>query len=309
MRIALFGQAAFGADALRALRAAGEEVVGVSTPREPEGGRPDPLRAAAAEAGLPWLETRALRRPEAFGAYRAWEPDLLVMAFVTDIIRADVLRAPRRGAIQYHPSLLPKHRGLSSMNWPIVAGETETGLTIFRVDEGIDTGPILLQRRVAIDPADSVGSLYFGRLYPQGIEALVEAAALVREGRAAYAEQDHAQATYEPPFGDRHARVDWSRPARALYDHVRGCDPQPGAIAALRGAQVRLFGASLAPAADPAPPPPGSVLAVDGEGARVAVIGGVLGVARVRPEGGAKVAAAEALAPGDRLAEAPPPAE
>ena len=300
MRIALFGQAAFGVDALAALREAGEDVVGVSTPREPEGGRADPLRAAAEEAGLPWLETRALRREEAFEAYRGWAPDLLVFAFVTDIIRKNVLDVPRHGAIQYHPSLLPKHRGISSMNWPVIAGETETGVTIFWVDEGIDTGPILLQRSVEIRPDDTVGSLYFERLYPQGIEALVEAAALVREGKASRVEQDHAQASYEPPFRDGHALIDWSRPAGALFNHVRGCDPQPGAIAALGDTQIRIFDPSLAPGAPDEPP--GTVLAASPDGgAQIAVIGGVLTVQRVRPSGGAKVAAAEVLKPGDRL--------
>ena len=299
MRIALFGQAAFGADALKALQEAGEQIAGVSTPREPEGGRPDPLRVAAEDAGLPWLETRALRREESFEAYRAWAPDLLVFAFVTDIIRKNVLDVPQHGAIQYHPSLLPKHRGISSMNWPVIAGETETGLTIFWVDEGIDTGPILLQRPVEIRPEDTVGSLYFERLYPQGIEALVEATALVRQGNAPRIEQDHAEASYEPPFRDRHALIDWSRPAGALFNHVRGCDPQPGALAALGAANVRLFDPSLAPGAPDEPP--GTVLATSSDGAQIAVIGGILTVARARPDGAAKAAAAEVLTPGDRL--------
>ena len=222
MRIAIFGQAAFGVDTFNALREAGEQIVGVSTPRTPEGGRPDPLRAAAEEAGLPWLETRALRREEAFEAYRAWEPELIVFAFVTDIVRKNVLEAATHGAIQYHPSLLPKYRGRSAMNWPVVNGDTETGLTIFWVDEGIDTGPILLQRTVEIRPDDTMGSLYFERLYPQGIEALAEATALVREGGAPRIEQDHAAATYEPPFEDEHALVDWFPPrARRVQPRAR----------------------------------------------------------------------------------------
>ncbi len=304
MRIAIFGQAAFGVDTFNALHEAGEQIVGVSTPRTPEGGRPDPLRAAAEEAGLPWLETRALRREEAFEAYRAWEPELIVFAFVTDIVRKNVLDAAPHGAIQYHPSLLPKYRGRSALNWPVVNGDRETGLTIFWVDEGIDTGPILLQRTVEIRPGDTMGSLYFERLYPLGIEALAEATALVREGRAPRIKQDHSQATYEPPFEDEHALVDWSRPARAVFNHVRGCDPAPGAIAALGDARVRLFDPSLAPAAPSEPI--GTVLEPDAANpgaARIAVIGGVLTVGRVRADGG-KVAASEALSPGDRLTAA-----
>lgn len=299
MKIALFGQAAFGADALKALQAAGEQLVGVSTPRAPEGSRPDPLRVAAEEAGLPWLETRSLRSEEAFGAYCEWAPDLLVFAFVTDIIRKNVLDLPEYGAIQYHPSLLPRYRGLSSMNWPVIAGETETGLTIFWVDEGIDTGPILLQRSVEILPEDTVGSLYFERLYPQGIEALVEATGLVRQGNAPRVEQDHSQASYEPPFRDVHALIDWSRPAGALFNHVRGCDPQPGAIAALGDMEFRLFDSSIAPGAPE--DPPGTVISTSAGGVQIAVIGGILTVARIRVDGGAKVSADEVLSPGDHL--------
>ena len=305
MRIAIFGQAAFGADVFRALAEAGEGIVGVSTPRSPDGARPDPLREAAEATGLPWLETRALHREEQLAAFREWAPDLIVFAFVTDIVRKNVLDVPTHGAIQYHPSLLPRHRGRSAMNWPIVAGETATGVTIFWVDEGIDTGPILLQREVELRPDESMGALYFQRLYPLGIEGLVEGAAMVRAGTAPRIEQEHAQASYEPPFGDEHALVDWSRPAAAVFNHVRGCDPQPGAIAALRGGQLRLFDAALAPG-HPAEPP-GTVIeagAAGADGARIAVIGGVLTVGRVRPAGGAKVAAAEVLAAGDRLERA-----
>ena len=220
MRIALFGQAAFGKDVFDALQAAGEEIVGVSTPRPGE--RPDPLYVAAQDAGLPLIPTRDLRREEHFEPYRAWNPDLLVFAFVTDIVRKNVLDAATYGAIQYHPSLLPRHRGRSAIAWPLIEGETKTGVTIFWVDEGIDTGPILLQREVAIGEQDSVGSLYFEQLYPIGVEMLAEATAMVRDGTAPRLAQDEAQATYEPPLGPEHGAIDWSRPRPAgLQPHPR----------------------------------------------------------------------------------------
>jgi methionyl-tRNA formyltransferase len=297
VRIALFGQAAFGKDVFEALRGAGEELVGVSVPRA--GTRPDPLGEAAEAAGLPVIETPALREDGPFAEYATWKPDLLVFAFVTDIVRAHVLEAAPLGAIQYHPSLLPRHRGRSSMNWPIIAGETRTGLTIFWVDEDIDTGPILLQREVDIGPDDTLGTLYFQRLYPMGVQALVEAVGLVRGGRAPRIEQDHALATYDPPIGPEHARVDFSRPARVVYNHIRGCDPAPGAVAAVCGKPLSLFGASLTEGK--APDGPGTVVGHDGERALVAVIGGTLSIGRVQWEGGAKVAASEVLAVGDVL--------
>src|SRR5688572_8213360 len=291
MRIALFGQAAFGKDVLEALRAAGEQVVGISTPRA--GGRPDPLAVAAAEAGLPLIETPDLRKPEPFEAYRAWRAELLVFAFVTDIVQANVLEAAPMGAIQYHPSLLPKHRGRSAIAWPIIAGEPSTGVTIFWVDEGIDTGPILSQREVPIGPQDSVAALYFNRLYPLGVTMLTEAVALVREGGAPRVDQDHAAASYEPPLGPEHADIDWTRPGRVLFNHVRGCDPAPGAAARVSGdghdGVLRLFNASHIDAAPVASP--GTVTALlDGGGVEVATIGGLLTVGRVQPEGASKVA-------------------
>ena len=159
------------------------------------------------------------------------------------------------------------------MNWAIASGEAVTGLTIFWVDEGVDTGPILLQREVPIRPDDSVGSLYFRRLYPIGIEALAEAVGLVAAGTAPRIPQQEALATYEPPMGRRHAAVDWSRPARPLYDHIRGCDPQPGARALLGEEEIRLFDAALRPGPDRTPP--GTVLASTDAGAvEVAVLGG-----------------------------------
>ena len=302
MRIALFGQAAFGTDVFAALLAAGEEIVGISTPRA--GARPDPLAMAAAEAGLPLIETPELRNPEPFEAYRAWGAELLVFAFVTDIVQANVLQAAPLGAIQYHPSLLPKHRGRSAIAWPIIAGESSTGVTIFWVDEGIDTGPILSQREVPIGPQDSVATLYFNHLYPLGVTMLTEAVALVREGRAPRLAQDERAASYEPPLGPEHGDIDWSRPGPAVFNHVRGCDPTPGAAARVRGdgrdRVLRIFNARYVDAAPAVPP--GTVHALLDDGCvQVATIGGLLTIGRVQRDGASKVAAAEMLRVGDVL--------
>lgn len=300
MRIVLFGQAAFGRDVFNALLAAGEEVVGVSTPRA--GSRPDPLYEAALEKQIPVIETPSLRQDEPFKQYLELKPDLLVFAFVTDIVRKRVLDAATHGAIQYHPSLLPAHRGRTAMNWAIMSGATTTGITIFWVDEGIDTGPIILTREVEIGPDDSVGSIYFERLYPMGVDALVEAVRLVREGTAPREEQDESLATYEPPAAAEHARLDWMQHGRVVHNIIRGSDPQPGATSMLRGSPVKLFGSHWRPGHPDQPP--GTVIAsVDGS-VEVSAIGGSVMVDRVQKDGEPKTKASDVLEVGDVLERA-----
>jgi methionyl-tRNA formyltransferase len=304
MRIVLIGQQPFGEAVLKKLVEKGHEVVGVSAPAPKEGARPDPLRATAEGMGLPVLETRRLRRPEIFEEYQALKPDLNVMAFVTDIIRENVLTAPPQGTIQYHPSLLPRHRGISSINWAVAQGDTKTGLTVFWVDEGIDTGPILLQKEVPIEPDDTVGSLYFNKLFPLGVDAVVEAVDLVRAGNPPRIVQDESQATYEPPFAAEHAQIQWDAPADTVYNLMRGSNPQPGAATTLNGNQIKIF--DVERLREEASGAPGTVLAVEDAGVLVALSEGAVLLKRVAPEGGAKIAAAEwargaGMQPGQRF--------
>ena len=165
------------------------------------------------------------------------------MAYVTLIVPEEVLNLPTRGTIQYHPSLLPRHRGPSSINWPIIMGETRTGLTIFWPNQGLDTGPILLQKEVEILDSDTLGSLYFDRLYPQGVAALLEAVGLVRAGTAPKIVQDESQATYEGWCKKEHVQIDWQKPLQEIWNLIRGADPQPGAWTTHEGATVQLLDA------------------------------------------------------------------
>jgi methionyl-tRNA formyltransferase len=292
VRIALIGQAAFGESVFNALRDAGEQIVAVSAPYHKE--RPDALWAAGKAAGVPCFSTGKLKRIEVMHAYADTKPDLAVMAFVTHILPEFVLELPSRGTIEYHPSLLPRHRGRSAINWAIMQGDAVTGLTIFWVDGGIDTGPILLQREVPIGPDDTVGSLYFDRLYPMGVEALVEAVRLVREGSAPRVPQDESQATYEHPADESVSGIDWSRPAREVYNLVRGSGPQPGAHARLGARQVKLFDARLSTESFDAAP--GTVVAIGDDAISIALSGGTLRVMRLQPAGEKKLAAAEFVA-------------
>lgn len=289
MRVVVMGQAAFGEAVLKRLLEDGVEVVGVSAP-PPAGPRPDPLWAAAEAANIPPVATATLKEPGGQAEWSALAPDLCVMAFVTDIIPASVLAMPRLGTIQYHPSLLPLHRGSSAINWAIIHQREETGLTIFWPDDGIDTGPVLLQKRCPIGPDDTVGSLYFNQLFPMGVDALAESVRLVAEGKAPRIEQDHALSTYEPPCRDEHGRIAWHERADRLYALIRGCNPQPGAWAMAGDQKVRFFDSQLLP---PEPGMPGRVLRVSADGVDIRLNGGVLRAVRVQPDGEKKIPAAE----------------
>jgi len=164
VRIAIMGQAAFGAKVLETLSGRGEEIIAAWLPRGKAGGKIDPLQTAAENRGIPAWQPESYEAQETIEAFRVSRPDLLIMAFVTDIIPLPLINIPTQGAICYHPSLLPRHRGGSAINWALIMGDQETGLSIFWTDAGIDTGPILLQKRIPIEPEDTAGALYFNRL-------------------------------------------------------------------------------------------------------------------------------------------------
>ena len=303
MRIILIGQAAFAEKALETLVSHGEEIVHVFAPPDPPSGRPDPLKAKALELGLPLSQPASFRGDAAFEHFKSLNADLAIMAFVTIIVPERILYAPRFKSICFHPSLLPRHRGASAINWAIIQGDAETGVTWFWPDKGIDTGPILIQRRVPVAEGDTTGSLYFNRLFPLGIETMIEAVDLIRVGKAPATTQDEGLATYEPICRDEHAKVDFSKRAREVYNLIRGCDPQPGAFASVAGQTLRLYEAALEAAAPDAPV--GAIVSIDGSAMRIALSGATLAVKRVRLEPSPKKVAPNELGsdlvPGIRL--------
>ena len=289
MRLVVHGQQAFGKAVLERLLAGEDEVVGVFCAPDREGRPTDPLKELALERKLPVHQPASWKTDEALALMRGFDADLCVMAYVTLLVPQPVLDAPKLGTIQYHPSLLPRHRGPSSINWPIIQGETRTGLTIFWPNEGLDEGPILLQKEVEIGPDDTLGSLYFNHLFPMGVAAMVEAIDLVRAGKAPRVEQDHAQATYESWCRKADARIDWNRPAAEIHNLIRGTDPQPGAWTVIGGTEVQVYDSARGRRSGA----PGSVVAV-GEGSfEVATSDGSIVVRRVRPKGGNKSDAGE----------------
>jgi len=290
MRIILIGQAAFAEKTLDKLVGKGEEVLAVFCPPDAPGGRLDPVKQRALQLRIPVHQSRTLKGPEVREQFVALQADLAILAFVTQIVPPPVFNAPRLGSICFHPSLLPKYRGGSAINWTLIKGETKTGISLFWVDEGIDTGPILLQKEARIDPDDTAGTLYFNTLFPLGVEAIGEAVDLIKAGNPPRLPQDESRANYDPLCRDEHARIDWSRPAQEVYNLIRGCDPQPGAHAIWQGKMVRFYDCRLRRDASTAAP--GQVVEIGGENMSVAVPGGTIIAKRVRGEGG-KIAAAE----------------
>ena len=288
MRIVVNGQQAFGKSVLEALLERGEEVCAVYCAPDKPGRRPDPLGQAALAHGLALHQPASFKTPEVWEAYRALEPDLCVMAYVILLVPEEFLNIPSHGTIQYHPSLLPLHRGPSSINWSIIQGEKETGLTIFWPDKGLDTGPILMQRQVEIGEADTLGSLYFDKLFPLGVQALIESVDLVRDGKAPRIPQDHSKGTYESWCRKDDVRIDWNKPVAEVYNLIRGADPQPGAWTTLEGKMLQVFDCAKLDAAQGAP---GEVSAVTEEGIAVAAGDGRILIGKLRPEGEEKLAA------------------
>ncbi len=291
MRIVLIGQAAFAEKTLAALLDMGEVVVGVYTPPDIPG-RENPLKTRALELGVPAFQPEKMRAPGVYEDYAKLKPDLNVMAFVTDIVPESILNHPELGTIQYHPSLLPRHRGGSAINWAVINGESQTGLTIFWPDKGIDTGPILLQKEVDIDPDDTVGSLYFNKLFPLGIEAIKESVALIRQGKAPRIPQDDSQATYEGLCTQ--AVIDWNEPADKIYNLIRGTNPQPGATTGYGNTMFKIFDSELH--TGDAKGSPGEVIGITESGFLAAAPGGAILIKRVQPKGSPKIAAAEFIA-------------
>ncbi len=294
MRIILIGQAAFGAEVLERLLQRSEHIVAVYTPPDRPGGRMDPLKEKAVDQALDVYQPETYKEDHVFAEYQALAPDLTVMAFVTDIIPPRFFDVPTHGTINYHPSLLPRHRGASAINWAVIMGDQQTGLSIFWPDGGIDTGLILLQKEIDIGPDDTTGSLYFNHLFPMGVDAILESIDLIIAGNAPKMPQNEADATYEPPCDDRVAAIDWDKPARELYNLVRGCDPQPGAFALLKREKIRFYGARLT--LERVDSVPGTILDIDDQTMTVAVAEGRLTVSKVRPAKGKKMSASEFVA-------------
>lgn len=308
MKIAIIGQQDFGKEVLEGFLARKDEVAGVFCAPEKPGAKPDPLRTAAEERGLKVFQFPSLRVPEAHDALKALKVDLGVMAYVLQFAPDTFTHLPRLGTIQFHPSLLPKYRGPSSINWPIIRGDTKTGLTIFRPNEGLDEGPVILQKHCDIGPDETIGELYFNKLFPMGVKAMIEAADLVFSGKHTETVQDETAASYEGWCRAGEAHIQWATHVDFVYNVIRGTNPAPGAWSTLNGKKVQIFDARkhLFRKYGDVPGKIGEVTEVTDSSFKVAAQGGVIEVLRARGEDGKKLsggdfARAQGLAKGALL--------
>jgi methionyl-tRNA formyltransferase len=295
MKIAIIGQQDFGKAVLEAFLARGDTVAGVFVAPEKEGAKPDPMKTAAQEKGLKLFQFPSLKSPEAAQAMKDLGVDIGIMAFVLQFAPQEFVNIPKRGTIQYHPSLLPKYRGPSSINWPIARGEKKTGLTIFRPTDGLDEGPVILQKETEVSENDTLGTVYFDRLFPMGVKAMLEAADLVVAGKHRELVQDEAQASYEGWFRANEAKLNWNNHVDAIHDTIRGADPAPGAWTTIGGKKLQLFGSRKhrVRTFDAVKGKIGEITDIGAESIRVTAQGGQVEVSKVKPEEGKKVAAAE----------------
>jgi methionyl-tRNA formyltransferase len=295
MKIAIIGQQDFGKAVLEAFLKRNDEVAAVFCSPEKPGARPDAIRTAAEERGLKVHQFKSLRGEDAHEALTALKVDLGIMAFVLQFAPDSLTQIPRLGTIQYHPSLLPKYRGPSSINWPILRGDTRTGLTIFRPNEGLDEGPVILQKECEIGPDETLGDVYFNKLFPMGVAAMLEAADLVAAGKHTERVQDEALASYEGWCRDAEARIHWASHVDFVYNAIRACNPAPGAWTTLNGQKFQIFDARkhvyrrFGEVAGKI----GEVTHLTDKSFRVTAQGGAIEVLRARGADGKKVGAGE----------------
>ncbi len=305
IRIAVFGQAPFGRDVTTRLADAGHEIVAVHVPPD-GGGRADPLAQEADERGWPLFRYKGYRRKgaaiaERVDEYLAVGAELNVLPFTTVILPPEIIDAPKHKSVCFHPSVLPAYRGGSALAWQIIEGAEETGISVFQPDEGVDTGPLYLQKRgYSIASTDNTASLYFNTLYPIGVEAMVETVAAIDAGTARLAPQSEEGVSFQGLVDDEVAKMDLSQEVGSLDRRIRGCDPQPGAWLSLGDEQIRLHGCRVELATETAGAP-GEILAVEESGLLLAVRGGSLRIQKVRRDSGKSPAVESGLVVGDRL--------
>lgn len=290
MRLIVMGQQAFGKDVLAKLLETGtDELVAVYCEPDKEGKPVDPIKEFALEKGLPVQQPANFNDQETLTTLASFNADLMVMAFVNVFVPEAARDTPKLGSICFHPSLLPKHRGPSAVNWPIIMGDTKSGYSWFYPSDGLDEGDSLLQWECPIDANDTVIDLYFKKIYPSAVSSVLQVCDLFRTGNPPRIVADEAQASYERRCTKKHAHIDWNKPVVQVYNLIRGTNPAPGAWTTINGTEVSIYDCVRVPGDGVS----GRVMAISEEGVTIQCIGGRILVKRVKPENESKQPAAE----------------
>ena len=295
MKLVYMGTPQFAVLPLLSLIEAGHEVVAVVTRIDKPAGRGRALAApavktAALERGLMVYQPKRVREQEFIETLRLLGPEAIVVAAYGQILPAEILTLPKYGCINIHASLLPRYRGAAPITWAIVQGETETGNTIMQMDQGMDTGAILLQERIPIDPKDTAGTLT-EKLSQQGARLITAALPLIASGKLTPKTQDNSRATLAPLLKKEDGRIDWERGAQEIHNRVRGMSPWPGAYTVLDNKIVKLIETAVADGSSE----PGRLLEKGGNALFAGTGSGLLQLLTIQPEGKKPMSAAEFL--------------
>jgi methionyl-tRNA formyltransferase len=287
LRIIFMGTPEFAVPTLQALLDSPDDVVTVICQPDRKKGRgkkmsPPPVKVLAEQAGIPVLQPTAIRTDDFLETIRSLQPDLIVVTAYGRILPGSLLNLPPLGTINVHGSLLPKYRGAAPIQWAVIQGETETGVTIMQMDEGMDTGDILLPVTLPITGEDTSGSL-FAKLSKSGGEALVKAIGLLKQGNLPPIKQDDSRATEAPMLSKEMGHLDWSKDAAELHCLIRGLDPWPSAYGFLNDKRFRFFKPQVI--REEVREAPGTLCRADKEGILVATGGDYLLIREIQPEG------------------------
>ena len=304
MRIVFMGTPDFAVPALRALVSGGHDVVGVFTQPDRPAGRgknlkPSPVKVAAEELGLPVFQPAMIKTPEGIQLLRDLAPDSIIVVAYGQILSKEILQLPSKGCINVHASLLPAYRGAAPLHWAVMKGETHTGVTTMLMDEGLDTGDMLLKREVPISNEATTGEIH-DVLAALGGELLIDTLCSLEKGTLNSIPQT-GESNYAPLLTRNHERLDWSRRANELHDQIRGLNPWPGAFATFRGENLKIWRSTLSQQPDKAVETeevsvevtvePGQIIRIMGSGLLVQSGEGVLVILEVQPAGKRSMAA------------------
>lgn len=298
------GTPAFAVPSLDALIRSKHPVVGIVTQPDRPKGRgqamvPPPIKQMAEQHGLPCIQPEKMKAPEVENSLRAWRPDIIAVAAFGRILRKNILTLPPMGCVNVHASLLPRFRGAAPIQWAVIEGEQETGITTMLMDEGMDTGDILLQTSIAIGPEETPAELS-PRLAQLGGSLLVETLDRLEEGTLTPQPQDHAKATMAPLLSKEDGRILWERPATEIVNRIRGLSPWPGAYTYLDGERLMIWRAHELPA-DSAPETttpsgPGTILSIGKRGIQVKAGPGLVAITELQPPNRKRMTAEQYLA-------------